>query len=59
MIECRLTFLLYGMDVWICRLKDCHGIMYKKLAGECASIDTGMRGLWLERLAALMDGNMP
>jgi hypothetical protein len=33
------------MNGWICRLKDCHGVMYKKLAGECASIDIGMRGL--------------
>ena len=54
MIECR-----NGMDGWICRLKDCHGVMYKKLAGEGASFDIGMRGLWLERLAALMDGSIP
>lgn len=45
MKECRLTFLLYWLDKWICRLKDCCGIMYKKVAGECASVDIGMRGL--------------
>lgn len=37
--------MLYWLNGWIFRLKNCHGIMYEKLAGECASIDIGIRGL--------------
>jgi hypothetical protein len=40
---------------WICRFKHCHGLLYKKLAGESAAVDTDTRDLWLERLPMLLE----
>jgi hypothetical protein len=40
---------------WICRFKDRHGLVYKKVAGESTAVDTGMRDLWLERLPMLLE----
>jgi hypothetical protein len=40
---------------WICRFKDRHGLIYKKLAGESAAVDTDMRDFWLERLPMLLE----
>jgi hypothetical protein len=40
---------------WICRFKDRHGLVYKKLAQECAAVHTYTRGFWLERLPMLLE----
>jgi hypothetical protein len=40
---------------WVCRFKDCHGLVYKKLAGESTAVDTDTRDLWLERLPVLLE----
>jgi centromere protein B len=39
---------------WICRFKDRHGLVYKKLTGESTAVDTDMRDLWLETLPMLL-----
>jgi RPA family protein len=41
---------LAASNGWICRFKDRHGLVYIKLAGESAAVDTDTRDLWLERL---------
>jgi hypothetical protein len=40
---------------WICRFKDRHGVVYKKLAGESAAVNTDTRDIWLERLSMLLE----
>jgi hypothetical protein len=44
---------------WICRFKDHHGLVYKKLSEESATVDTDTRDLWLERLPMLLEQYEP
>jgi hypothetical protein len=44
---------------WICTFKDCHRLVYNKLAGESAAVDTDTRDLWLERLPILLERYEP
>jgi hypothetical protein len=44
---------------WICRFKDHHGLVYKKLAGESTTVDNDTRDLWLERLPMLLERYEP
>jgi hypothetical protein len=41
---------------WIARFKDRHGLVYKKLAGESAAVDSESTEVWLERLPSLLEG---
>jgi hypothetical protein len=41
---------------WISRIKDHHGLMYKKLAARSMAINTNMTGLWLDRPTMLLEG---
>jgi hypothetical protein len=43
-------------NCWIARFKDWHGLVYKKLAGESAAVDSESREAWLERLPSLLEG---
>jgi hypothetical protein len=40
---------------WICRFKDCHGLVFKKLAGKSATVDTDTTDLCLEGLLQLLE----
>jgi hypothetical protein len=42
---------------WIFRFKQCHRLVFKKLAGESAAVDTSATDLWFERLPELMEGH--
>jgi hypothetical protein len=44
---------------WITRFKDRHGLVYEKLAGESAAVDSKSTEVWLERLPALLEGYNP
>jgi hypothetical protein len=41
---------------WIARFRDRHGLVYKKLAGESAAVDSKSTETWLERLPSLLEG---
>jgi AcrR family transcriptional regulator len=41
---------------WIARFKDRHGLVYKKLVGESAAVDSESTEAWLERLPSLLEG---
>jgi hypothetical protein len=41
---------------WIVRFKDRHGLVYKKLAGESAAVDSESTEARLERLPSLLEG---
>jgi hypothetical protein len=47
---------LTASNGWIARLKDQHGLVYKKLAGESAAVDSESTEAWLERLPSLLEG---
>jgi transposase len=44
---------------WISRFKDRHGLVYKKLAGESASVDPERTSLWINELPKLLEGYEP
>ena len=41
---------------WISRFKERHGLVFKKLAGESAAVDTNTTDLWFQRLPQLLEG---
>jgi hypothetical protein len=41
---------------WISCFNQCHGLVFKKLAGESAAVDTNATDLWFERLPKLLEG---
>jgi hypothetical protein len=43
-------------DDWIYRFKGHLGLVHKRLPGEIAAIDTGMKNMWLERLPIFLEG---
>jgi hypothetical protein len=43
-------------DGWISRFKQLNGLVFKKLTGQSASVDTNASDLWFERLPKLMEG---
>lgn len=44
---------------WITRFKDRHGLVYKKLAGESASVDPVRTSSWINELPKLLEGYEP
>jgi hypothetical protein len=44
---------------WICRVKDHHGLVHKKLAGGNTAVYTDARDLWCEGLSMLLEGYEP
>jgi hypothetical protein len=41
---------------WISSFKQCHGLVFKKLAGESTAVDTNATDLWFKRLPELLEG---
>jgi hypothetical protein len=41
---------------WIARFMDRHGLVYKKLAGEIAAVNSESTEAWMERLPSLLEG---
>jgi hypothetical protein len=48
-----------ALNGWICRFKDHHCLVYKKVAGESAAVNTDTRDLWLQRLPMLLERYEP
>lgn len=44
---------------WISRFKQRHGLVFKKLAGESAAVDTNATDLWFQRLPELLEEYEP
>lgn len=44
---------------WISRFKDRHGLVYKKISGECAAVNEDVTKSWLENLPKLIEGFEP
>jgi hypothetical protein len=40
----------------ISHFKQCHGLVFKKLARESAAVDTNSTDLWFKRLPELLEG---
>jgi hypothetical protein len=49
------SFFLIRSD-GLARFKDQHGLVYKKLVGESAAVDSESTEAWLERLPSLLKG---
>jgi hypothetical protein len=41
---------------WISHMKQCHSLVFKKLAGESFAVDTNTMDLWFKRLPQLLEG---
>jgi hypothetical protein len=41
---------------WVCRFKDQHGLVFKKLVGESAEVSVESTDAWLESLPSLQGG---
>jgi hypothetical protein len=41
---------------WISHFKQCHSLVFKKLARESAAVDINAMDLWFERLLELLEG---
>jgi hypothetical protein len=44
---------------WLSRFKERHGLVFKKLAGECADVSVKSTDAWLESLPSLLEGYEP
>jgi hypothetical protein len=48
--------MLSASNGWIAMFKNRHGLLYKKLAGESAAVNSESTEAWLERLPSLLEG---
>jgi hypothetical protein len=45
-----------ALNSWISHFKQCHSLVFMKLAGESAAVDTSTMDLWFKRLLELLEG---
>jgi hypothetical protein len=49
----------YVKNIRVCGFKDCHTLVYKKLAGASTTVDLDVKDHKLGRLAVLLEGYEP